>query len=105
MPSLLLLVFLFATWFVWIIACAAEKAVEGARRGLPEGQRGGVSILPGIPIFPLAFWGIALLIELVADPWGTWAIGTVHGAFLVVMLVSILRNWFRLRILDKDAKV
>jgi hypothetical protein len=105
MPSWLLLVFLFATWFVWVIACAAEKAVDGARRGLPEGQRGGVSILPGIPVFPLVFWGIALLIDLVVEPWGTWGIGLAHGVFLVLLMVSIMRNWFRLRSFDKDAKV
>src|SRR5438067_436491 len=105
MPSWLLLVFLFATWFVWVIACAAEKAVGGVLRGLPEGQRGSVSIAPGIPLFPLAFWGIALLIDFVVDPWGTWIICLAHVVFLVRLLVSIVRNRFRLRSLDKDAKV
>jgi uncharacterized membrane protein YcjF (UPF0283 family) len=95
-------VFLFFTWFVEIVACAAEKAVDGARRGLPEGKRGGVSILPGIVIFPLVFWGIALLIDLVVEPWGTWGIGLFHGVFLVLMIASIVRNWFRLRSLEKD---
>jgi len=105
MPSWLLLVFLFATWFVWTIACAAEKAVHGARCGLPEGKRGGVSVLPGIPIFPLAFWGIALLIDLVVAPWGTWGIALAHAVFLVLLLVSIVRNWFRLASLEKKVKV
>jgi hypothetical protein len=61
-----------------------------------------VSIAPVIPVFPLALWGIALLIDFVVDPWGTWIIGLAHGGLLVLLLVSIFRNWFRLRSLDKD---
>jgi hypothetical protein len=105
MPLWLLPLYLFAIWFVWIIACAAEKAVEDARRGVLEEQRGGVSILPGMPLFPLIFWGIALLGDLVVDSWGTWCIGLAHGLFLVLMLVSIARNWHRLRSLDEPANL
>ena len=105
MPSWILLLFLFVTWFVWIIACAIDKAVDEAGRGLPEEQRGGVSILPGIPVFPLAFWSIALLIDLVVAPWGIWGIAFAHGVFLVLLLVSIVRDWLHLRSLDKNAKV
>jgi hypothetical protein len=104
MPSFVLPVFLFVTWFVWIIACAAEKAVDGARRGLPEGKRGGVSILPGIPIFPLFFWGAAWLIDLLVAPWGTYTLGVLHAVFFVALVVSIVLNWFRLRSFDTNAK-
>jgi uncharacterized membrane protein YcjF (UPF0283 family) len=105
MSSWLLPLFLFATWFVWIVACSAEKAVDEARRGVQENQRGGVSIVPGIPLFPLAFWGIALLADFIIDPWGTWVIGLAHAAFLVLLLSSIVRNWLRLRTLSKKSKV
>jgi hypothetical protein len=39
------------TWVVWIPACSFEA--------LAQGRSGSVSILPGIPVFPLAAWGLS----------------------------------------------
>jgi hypothetical protein len=76
------------------------------RLGIPEGQRGGVSLAPIIPFVPLAFWGVALLADLAIWPWGTvW--GTVvvswfHVVIGVVFVGSIARDWWRLRTLVKE---
>jgi hypothetical protein len=102
MTTWLLLAFVFAVWCCWVVACAAEKAVKEARRGVPVGQRGGVSAVPGIPVFPLVFWGFAVVLDLFVSPWGIVIIGGFHLVFLVLLLVSIAKNWWCLRILDKN---
>jgi hypothetical protein len=99
----LLLLLLLVIWMLWAIACAAEAAVADARRGIPKGQRRGVSILPAFPLFPLVFWVIALLIDSVADPWGTLLIGGGHLILGVVWSVSIYRCRRRLAEMDGAA--
>lgn len=97
MPPWLLPVFIFAVWCLWAVAAMVGRAAEDARRDLPNGQRGGVSVLPVIPVFPLAFWGAALLIDWAADPWGTRAVGSLHVLFALCLVVSIVRDFLRLR--------
>jgi hypothetical protein len=92
--------FIFFTWFVWIVGCASQVALHGARRGVPEGQRGSTSIIPGITIFPLAFWGLALGINALAPPWGTYSIGGLHVIFLISLIPSIIRDHREIRRLD-----
>jgi hypothetical protein len=75
----------------------AQRAAEDVRRGTPEGQRGGVSILPDIPVFPVVLWGIAWLIDRAIDPWGTWAVAGAHGVFAACLVVSLVRDWRYLR--------
>jgi hypothetical protein len=99
----LLLLMVFVVWLLWGVAAAAARAVSDARGGIPEGQRGGVSIAPVIPIFPLGFWGAALLADWIAGPWGTVVIGWFHALLGVVFTVSIGRDVWRLRSLDKIA--
>ena len=70
----------------------AEVALSEARRGIPEGERRGVSILPGFPIFPLAFWGAALVVDWFASPWGAVAIAGLHIFLGIVWATSIVRN-------------
>lgn len=102
MESFLLLIFLFFAWSVWIIACCAEKAVDEKRRGIPREQRGGVSIAPGIPIFPLLFWLAALELNRRGHGHlGTWVIGIFHAVLLLHWIFAIALCWFRLRKLDK----
>ena len=71
MPSWLLAWFILLVWCLWAVATAAQHAADAARRGIPKGQRGGVSLLPVIPVYPVLAWGIAFLIDRVANPWGT----------------------------------
>jgi hypothetical protein len=103
MSSWLFLLCLFLIWFLWVIAVASEYAVEAARKGIPKGQRPGVSIFPIIPIFPLGFWGIALLIDSFGELWGTRIIGLFHAILAFLFIVTIVRDIFRLRSIDKTA--
>jgi hypothetical protein len=95
-PWALLLVILFV-WCLAVVSAGGEKAVDEARRGIPEEKRGGVSWFPVVPIIPLILWGVAIGIDALAEPWGTWIIGSLHGLFALVLLVSIGRALWRLR--------
>ena len=95
-----LLAFLLFIWVLWLFASMAEVAVSEARKGVPEGERRGVSLLPGIPVFPLLFWGIALLIDWISNPWGTFVIGGTHIILGIVWTVSIIRNMRALARID-----
>jgi hypothetical protein len=97
MPWWLLLVFIFFVWCLWAVAAAAQVAVENVRQPLPDGQRRGMSPAPVIPVFPLVLWGAAILIDLVVDPWGTIIVGSLHAVYAVILVVSIVRDWWRLR--------
>jgi hypothetical protein len=94
---------LFAVWFLWLLAAATERAVADAQRGIPDGQRGGVSA--GFLLFaPLFFWGVATLIDLAGGSWGTRVVGSIHAALGVVFLASFLRDLWRLRLLDGPSR-
>ena len=73
-----------------------SRAAAEARRGVPKEQRGGVSIAPIIPFVPLGFWGAALLVDSIAGPWGTLAVGWFHVALGVLFVASIVRNMWSL---------
>ena len=96
-----LLLLICFVWFLWAVACVAQKCVENARNPLPNGQRRGFSCFPFFPIFPLSSWGIALLIDWVAEPWGIWIIGLLHALFAVLLLTLIARDLWRLTSFDK----
>jgi hypothetical protein len=99
-----LLIEVFAVWLLWAIAAATGHEVSAARRGILEGQRGGVSLAPILPVFPLAFWGAALLADLAVGPWGTVVVGGFHAALGVVFVGSVARDWWRLRRLTRPAE-
>ena len=99
MPSWLLASLIFVVWCLWTVA-VAQRAAEDVRRGTPEGQRGGVSILPVIPAFPVVLWGIAWLFDRGIDPSGTWAVAGAHGVFAACLVVSLVRGCGYLRSLD-----
>jgi len=103
MATWFLPVFLFLVWFLWVIACAGETAVSNARRGIPEGRRGGASVFPGIPVFPLVFWGVAWIIDSVVSPWGSIIVGGAHVVFMILLIVSIVRDLRYLRSIDGTA--
>ncbi len=91
-PVWALFILLFVAWFLWLFACMAEVALTEARKGVPQGQGRLVSIFPGIPIFPLAFWGIALLIDQFFLPWGTNLVAGIHLGLSILWLVSAIRD-------------
>ena len=96
-------VFLLVVWCLWAGAAAAHRAAEDARRGIPEGQRGGVSILPAIPVFPVVSWSIAWLMDRAVSPWGTWAVGVSHGVFAACLFISLVRDRRRIRLVKGGA--
>lgn len=97
----LLLVMLFVVWLLWGVAAVFARGVQDRRRGIPESQYGSVSLAPTIPFFPLGFWGIALLVDRVADPWGTVVVGWFHAVLAAMFIISISRDLWRLQLLDK----
>ena len=97
MPWWLLPAFIFFVWCLWAVAATAQVGVENARRPLPNGQRRGMSPAPVIPVFPLVLWRAAAIINLVVDPWGTIIFGSLHAVFAVILVVSIVRDLWRLR--------
>lgn len=76
----------------WLVAAWCLWAAADARRGVPEGERGGVSIFPALPLFPALFWGLAWLVDRVAAPWGTRTVAGLHAAFAAALVASIVRN-------------
>jgi len=99
-PVWVLLLLLSVAWLLWLFACMAEVAVSEASKGIPEGERRGVSILPGIPLFPLVFWGIALLIDQFMYPWGTNVVGGLHLVLSLFWLISAIRDMRKLKNID-----
>ena len=83
---------LFGVWFLWAIAAAAEKRAHEIRCGTLEEQRGGVSIFPAIPLFPLLFWGVAWLVDRFFSPWGSTVVGGLHTFLALLMLVTSSRG-------------
>jgi len=102
MPSWLLLVFVTFVWFLMVGVTVTQYAVEDAKRGIPVNQRRGVSWLPGIPIFPLMFWGVAWVVDQFVEPWGTWTIGGFHAVIGGLCVISIGRNVWRLWSMEKS---
>src|SRR4051812_9410112 len=99
----LLLLWLLLVWGLWVVACVAERALTDARASIPIERRGGVSILPGFPLFPLVAWGLAALGDRFINPYGSMVIAALHGAFGLALLASVLRNRSALRALENRA--
>lgn len=89
----LLALFICGTWLVWLVACIIGVAADVRERKKP--MRSGVSIFPGIPVFPLAFLILAKLIDTAAAPWGTRIIAGFHLVFLGLLLITIARDLYR----------
>jgi hypothetical protein len=91
MPQAVLLIEVFVVWFLALFAAASRLALEDARRGIPEDHRRGVSFFPFvIPLLPLGFWGIAMVIDIAVNPWGTIVVGGLHAALGVLYLAYIV---------------
>lgn len=100
MPAWILPLFILAVWLLALFAAVVGRSAEDARRGVPEEERGGVSFLPGIPLFPLTFWGLAWVVDRFAGPWGTATVGGAHVVFAGVILFYLGRDVRDLRSLD-----
>jgi hypothetical protein len=103
MASWLLPFLIFGAWVLAVFAGGARKQCDGAARGLPPCERGGVSWLPIVPLAPLFFWCAALLVDTDFSPWGTVAVGSLHAVMATTNAVWLALDLRRLRALDKQA--
>jgi hypothetical protein len=103
MPLRALPLFIFAVRCLWAMVAATQRAAADARQGIPAAQRGGVSVFPVIPVFPLGLFGCAWLIDRVAGPWGTILVGAAHVVYAGCLIVSIVRDGRYLRSIDRAA--
>lgn len=67
--------FLGVVWLLVVLVPILERKADG--------KPGGVSILPVFPVFPLAAWGLAALLDWVHDGLGYYLIGGLHLVLLV----------------------
>jgi hypothetical protein len=96
----ILALFILAVWLLALFGAVIGRSADGARRGVPEGERGGTSFLPGIPLLPLTFWGLAWVIDRFWGPWGTVTVGGAHVVFAGVILYHLGRDLRDLKELD-----
>jgi len=96
MPWWALLIEVVIVWLLWAQAAVASKAVNDARRQIPRGRGAGVSVAPVIPFFPLGFWALAMLADLVVAPWGTVVIAWFHGLLGVLFAATLAHAVWRL---------
>ncbi len=101
MNSWILPIFIFLVWSIWVVACAAQVAEKQASEGVPEKDRSGTSILPGMPVFPLAFWGVSWIIDYWLAPWGSFLVAGFHVLFACFLIRSIVRSSRTLKVYDE----
>jgi type IV secretory pathway VirB6-like protein len=75
-------------WILWAVASLIQATLRNAT--LEQDQRREFSPVPVIPIFPLALWGIAILVDRFFAPWGTVVIGGLHAAFAATIVAYIV---------------
>ena len=96
---------LFLSWFVLVITPTGKLAIEDVKAGVPEDERRGVSIMPGFPLFPLFFWGLAYGIDRFIHPWGSISILVLHIVAFIWAIVVLLRDHFILKGLEAEQSV
>lgn len=89
MTPLYVLLIASVTWIFWVPAVLLEKVAKG--------DRGSTSIFPVLPVFPLAAWGIAYLIDFAKPQAGVVIVGGGHIIILASMLISITRSLLVIR--------
>ena len=88
---------LFFAWFALVLAPAGQLSIEDTKANVPEEERRGVSIFPGIPVGPLFFWGLSYVVDIFFDPWGTLTILFLHIVIFIVASYVIVRDILILR--------
>ena len=98
-----LLAWLFLTWCAWLVAAAAERAASDAANRVPKAKRGGVSIAPAIPLFPLVFFGLAWVVDDRFAPWGSLVVAALHVPLFVAFVAFAVLSWRRLVAEDRQS--
>lgn len=94
MSYLGLILLLFASWTLTLVASARRNVVVARRTGHPPG---GVSIFPGLPVMPLGFLFIAWLLEQLSPGVGLILVGGLHLGIGALCLASIAVSEISLR--------
>ena len=73
-----LFLFIAFVWYLAVAAIRAQLALKDATDPLPTGRRGD-SLHAAATSAPIVmFWGAAMLVDTVADPWGTTVVVSIH---------------------------
>jgi hypothetical protein len=94
MSPLQVLLIATCTWVAWCPAAAFQSKARGGS--------GHVSIVPVLPFFPLAAWGLAYWLQTRGLTTGISIVGALHLALLAAMLVSLQRSRRTLRLVRSD---
>ncbi len=65
-----------AAWAAWMLAGAWATPADVAEGRRPRDA--GFSFVPVAPVFPLIAWGMALVIDGFAAPWGSVSLTLLH---------------------------
>jgi hypothetical protein len=84
MMHILLPIFIFAVWLLLVFVCALASAARG--------YSGGTSIFPGIPVVPLAAWGLSAFLNWLHSDLGLFVVGGFHVLLLLALFVSAIRS-------------
>ena len=79
-------------WLIIQLAAVPDKILEAKKKGT---KPGGVSIMPGIPMFPLVFCVVAWGINLIKTDIGFWIVGILHGILVVVAIIYIVSKMIK----------
>ena len=97
MPWWALAIEVFAVWILWCFAAVAGHVVDDTRNGIPDGSGKGVSIVPIMPVFPLVFLELSLMVDQAFAPWGTRFVSWLHVLLGLGFMGFILRAAWRNR--------
>ncbi len=100
-PWWALLIEVWIVWLLWCVGAVNGKALFNARKRVPLEKRGGVSLLPLIPMFPMGFWVFAICADVFVEPWASVAIAVFHAVLGLAFAVGIVRDRLHMRALNR----
>jgi hypothetical protein len=80
--------FLFGTWALVVLIPVLEKRAKN--------DSGGVSIIPGFPIFPLLAWGLSAVLNWFRPRLGYYSIGGLHVILFIASIVYATKLLYRI---------
>lgn len=95
-PWWALLIEVWIVWLLWCVGAINGKALFNARNRVPLDKRGGVSLLPVIPMLPMGFWAFAICADVFVEPWASVVIAAFHAVLGLIFVSAIVRDWLRL---------
>jgi len=90
MNGLILFGICLITWLAWVPAVLMDKQARGAR--------GGTSVFPVIPLFPLAGWGVGVGLSWIRPNVGLYVVGGLHAVLFAVFIGSVVVSVVRIKV-------